>query len=156
MFFEGCFEDGDIVICIFLEFFLFFVNEDSVIVSYVIQLELFILLKFVVRIDLSGDLEKLEFDVNELELILNNVLNLKQRIFKIEEFYVKDTKILNINVLLEDFEKDDLVIDLEKFFKQELNIFVENDLVMYVFVESVVVVNNKDDIVRKGLKNINI
>lgn len=65
-------------------------------------------------------------------------------------------KILNINVLLEDFEKDDLVIDLEKFFKQELNIFVENDLVMYVFVESVVVVNNKDDIVRKGLKNINI
>lgn len=47
-------------------------------------------------------------------------------------------------------------IDLEKFFKQELNIFVENDLVMYVFVESVVVVNNKDDIVRKGLKNINI
>lgn len=153
---KSCNEDGDTVTCTFPESPSLPVNEDSATVSYVIQSELPTLLKSVVRTDSSGDLEKSESDVNELEPILNNVSNLKQRIPKIEEFYAKDTKTLNTNVLLEDFEKDDLATDSEKFPKQELNIFAENDLVMHVPVEPVAVANNKDDTARKGPKNTNI
>ena len=131
-------------------------REDSETVNYVIQSELPTLLRSVVRTDSSGDLEKSQSEVNELEPILNNVSNLKQRIPKIEEFYAKDTKTLNTNVLLEDFEKDDLATDSEKFPKQELNIFAENDLAMHVPVEAVAVAHNKDDSARKGLKNTNI
>lgn len=153
---KSCNEDGDTVTFTFPESPSLPVNEDSATVSYVIQSELPTLLKSVVRTDSSGDLEKSESDVNELEPILNNVSNLKQRIPKIEEFYAKDTKTLNTNVLLEDFEKDDLATDSEKFPKQELNIFAENDLVMHVPVEPVAVANNKDDTARKGPKNTNI
>jgi hypothetical protein len=130
--------------------------DDSASVSYVIQSELPSLLKSVVRTDSSGDLENCQSDTNELEPILNNASNLKQRIPKIEEFYAKDTKTLNTNVLFADFEKEDLATDSEKFPKQELNNHAENELVMPVPVETVTVSPTRDEASRKGPKNTNI
>ncbi|XP_062584733.1 uncharacterized protein LOC134246383 [Saccostrea cucullata] len=132
--------------------------EDSANVSYVIQSELPSLLRSVVRTDSSGDLEKSQSDtcMNELEPILNNASNLKQRIPKIEEFYAKDTKTLNTNVLSEDFEKEDLATDSEKFPKQELNNHADNELVMPAPVEAVAISPNKEEAARKGPKNTNI
>lgn len=131
-------------------------HEDSASVSYVIQSELPSLLKSVVRTDSSGDLENSQSDTNELEPILNNASNLKQRIPKIEEFYAKDTKTLNTNVLLADFEKEDLATDSEKFPKQELNNHTEDELVLHVPVETVTMSPTRDEASKKGPKNTNI
>ncbi|KAK3094941.1 hypothetical protein FSP39_008127, partial [Pinctada imbricata] len=131
------------------------INEDSN-VSFVIQSELPTLLKSVVRTNSESDLESLNEDQNELKPILNNASSLKQRIPKIEEFYAKDTKTLNTNVVLSDFEEESLTTDSEKFHKQENNHIEVNDLSMVAEPVSVVTESVKDDSPRKGIKDTNI
>ena len=130
-------------------------DEDSN-VSFVIQSELPTLLKSVVRTNSESDLQSLIPESNELEPLLNNASNLKQKIPKIEEFYAKDTKTLNTNVVVTDFNEEALTTDSEKFHKQENNLVETNDLSLLAEAVPMATESVKDDSPRKGVKDVNI
>lgn len=105
--------------------------------------------------------EVLGLPCEDLQAVLNNAVNLKQKIPLFEQFYSKDTKTLNTNMLVNEYSEDPIAVDSDKFSKPdnisnqdnsiEVNLASLSNEPVHFNVEV-----NKDSSPGKGLKDINI
>ncbi|KAJ8309900.1 hypothetical protein KUTeg_011765, partial [Tegillarca granosa] len=105
--------------------------------------------------------EVLGLPCENLQEVLNNAVNLKQKIPLFEQFYSKDTKTLNTNMLVNEYTEDSIAVDSDKFSKPdnisnqdnsiEVNLASLANEPVHFNVEM-----NKDGSPSKGLKDTNI